>query len=384
MRAKLWFSQTRALPLDEGKKIVGETPRDRIAFGDPGAAGAGRRQGGKSEVYALAVEEEKARDEDGFPIRASDGLEPRACFMHVPKSAGISITSALEAALPPGSLAPYRIDYSVFCGFDDFESLRPEARRQVIANPQAAGALRGYDAVAGHFCLATLQSVAPTSAVCTVLREPRARLLSLYTYWRTAGAGDDFWAPYRIGATAWRPLAEFLSDARLAPAIDNQVCRLLLAGDPRFPKSAFMAKGDAETVAAAAIERLDELGFVGVLELGQSAWDGVGQIFGVNIEQQRTHVTGDLGRAAGDVDHVERSYSRCSGAAAGTHRGGCRRLRPRAGACRPRKERAKSGHRRGVCSAVGTAGGSLRSFRLERGPPRRHCGTAERSTSGPV
>ena len=175
----------------------------------------------------------------------------------------------------------------------------------MIANPQAAGALRGYDAVAGHFCLATLRSVAPTSAVCTVLREPRARLLSLYTYWRTAGAGDDFWAPYRIGATAWRPLAEFLSDARLAPAIDNQVCRLLLAGDPRFPKSAFMAKGDAETVAAAAIERLDELGFVGVLELGQSAWDGVGQIFGVNIEQQRTHVTGDLGRAAGDVDDVD-------------------------------------------------------------------------------
>lgn len=217
----------------------------------------------------------------------------------------MTITSALEAALPPGSLAPFRIDYSVFCGFDAFDSLSPEARAQVIASPDDAGALRGYDAVAGHFCLPTLRAVAPASAVCTVLREPRARLLSLYTYWRTAGAGDDFWAPYRIGVSAWRPVAEFLSDPRLAPAIDNGVCRMLLAGDPRLPTTGFVARQDVEVVAAAAIELLDALGFVGILELGQQAWEGVGHTFDVTLEPRRAHVTGELGSAASIVDDGE-------------------------------------------------------------------------------
>jgi hypothetical protein len=226
----------------------------------------------------------------------------QACLLHVPKCGGDAITSALEAALPPNSLAPLRLDTSIFCDFDDFDALRQEARAQLIARPGEVRALRNYRAIAGHFSLSTLRSVVPISAICTVLREPRARLLSLYTYWRTARTTDDFWAPYRVGANAWRPLTEFLSDARLAPATDNQVSRMLLADDPRLPRSSFAAESDVDAVARDAIALLDAFGFVGILELGEHAWRGVGEHFGVSLDQRQTNVTGELGSAASSGD----------------------------------------------------------------------------------
>ena len=217
------------------------------------------------------------------------------CFLHIPKSAGSSIHSALEAALSPGSLAPQRVDLSIFCDFEDFELMRPEARSQIAVNPPEVQSLARYRAVSGHFSLATLLQIADASSICTVLREPRARLLSLYMYWRTPG-NTEFWAPYSTTEYAQRPLWEFLSEPVLAPAIDNQVCRLLLYGDPRLPGSGFAAQSDVESIAADAIERLDALGFVGVLELGSNVWQGLARLFDVKLEPTKLNVTEELGR----------------------------------------------------------------------------------------
>jgi hypothetical protein len=227
----------------------------------------------------------------GAPVRADS--RP-TCFLHIPKSAGSSIHAALEAALPLGSLAPQRVDSSLFCDFDDFELLRPEARSQVAACPREVQALARYRAVSGHFSLTTLLRIADASSICTVLREPRARLLSLYMYWRTPGT-SDFWAPYPAADHAQRPLWEFLSEPLLAPAIDNQICRMLLYGDPRLPESEFAAPSDIEAIAADAIKRLDALGFVGVLELGDSVWQGLARLFDVKLSPTRLNVTEDLG-----------------------------------------------------------------------------------------
>lgn len=215
------------------------------------------------------------------------------CFLHIPKSAGLSIHSALEASLPPGSLAPQRVDSSLFCDFDDFELLRPEARAQIAANPRDVQSLRRYRAISGHFSLTTLLEITDASSVSTVLREPRARLLSLYMYWRTPDIGD-FWAPYNVTEYAHRPLSVFLSEPRLAPAVDNQVCRMLLHGDPRLPESGFAAPSDIQSIAADAIALLDELGFVGVLELGDRAWRGVARLFEVTLALSKVNVTGEL------------------------------------------------------------------------------------------
>jgi hypothetical protein len=216
------------------------------------------------------------------------------CFLHIPKSAGGSIHLALEEALSPGSLAPQRFDSSLFCDFDDFDSLRPEARSQVVTNSRELQSLGRYRAVSGHFSLTALLQIADASSISTVLREPRTRLLSLYMYWRTPNIGD-FWTPYRVTEYAQRPFSAFLSESRVAQTVDNQVCRMLLHPDSRLPESGFAAQSDIESIAADAIERLDALGFVGVLELGDSVWQGLARLFDVKLKPAKLNVTEELG-----------------------------------------------------------------------------------------
>lgn len=221
----------------------------------------------------------------------SGKLDSPTCFLHIPKSAGSSILASLEGVLPPGSMASCRCDTSIFCDFHDFELLRPEARANIAANLREVQALAKYRAVCGHFSLPTLLRITKASSIATILREPRARLLSLYTFWRTPGIGDPL-APYRVTEHAFRPLQEFLSEPRLAAAIDNQMCRMLLHGDSRLPEAGFAALSDIDAIVGEAIKRLDGLGFVGMLELGDMAWEGVGRLFGVTLKHSRVNVTG--------------------------------------------------------------------------------------------
>ncbi len=219
------------------------------------------------------------------------GATPK-CFMHIPKSGGSSIHAALEAALSPGSLAPQRFDTSLFCDFGDFHLMRPETRSRIVTSPEEVRSLGQYRAVSGHFSLPTLLQVADAPSIATVLREPRARLLSLYMFWRTPAVGE-LMLPYDADAHAQRPLWEFLSEPLLAPSIDNQVCRLLLHGDPRLPVSDFAAAADIESIAADAIERLDTLGFVGILDSGQDLWRGLARLFGVELTPLELNLTGE-------------------------------------------------------------------------------------------
>jgi hypothetical protein len=213
--------------------------------------------------------------------------------MHIPKSGGSSVHAALERALPAGSLAPRRMDMSIVADFHEFDRLRPEARDLLALEPGDVEELGRYRAVSGHFFLATLLRISDPASIATVLREPRARLLSLYMFWRVSGI-HDFWAPSRAGDHALRPLAEFLSEPRLAPVIDNQLCRMLMAEDARLSERGFAARADIESIAWDASERLDALGFVGVLELGDDLWKGLAEMFGVDLEPIRVNVTEDL------------------------------------------------------------------------------------------
>ena len=151
--------------------------------------------------------------------------------------------------------------------------------------------MRSYRAVSGHFSLSTLLQIAPASAIGTILREPRARLLSLYSYWRTPNVFDA-WLPYSLEEHALKPLDRFMAEPRVAAAVDNQVCRMLLGDDPRIPSDSFIAGHDIEAIASDAISQLDTLGFVGVLELGDTARQGLAQLFGVSLEPRMLNVTG--------------------------------------------------------------------------------------------
>jgi hypothetical protein len=214
------------------------------------------------------------------------------CFLHVPKTAGTSISQALKAALGVDALSPRRMEASHFCCFDAFDRLPPQVRDQIAATDAEVRALGGFRVIAGHFMLPTLRRFAPPARVATALREPRARLLSHYVYLRTVVPLRTLWGAYGIHRKAEGSLADFLADASAATLIDNKVCRMLLGDDPRIRDGVFIADEDLESIAQAALERLEELGFVGLMEDRDAMWRGLSDHFGAELRPVRLNVTG--------------------------------------------------------------------------------------------
>jgi hypothetical protein len=99
------------------------------------------------------------------------------------------------------------------------------------------------------------------------------------------------WRAYPALDHALRPLDEFLTERLVAAATDNLVCRMLLGSDPRIPRTDFIASSDVDAVALGAIARLDTLGYVGVLELGDVMWHGLSRFFGVSLAPTRLNTT---------------------------------------------------------------------------------------------
>lgn len=230
---------------------------------------------------------------------AGGTVSPPLCFLHVPKSAGTSLHESLQAAFPDGSVAPRRMDTSMFCGFSEFGGLDERVRSMVAVDRAEVSELAAYRVVSGHFSLPTLLRLAPAGNVATVLREPRARMLSGYMFLRLTSMAD-YWGPY--GSEVLGPLAGPIgsgsSDPRLAPHTDNVACRLILDGDPRIPARDFIAPEDVDAVAEAALDRVDRLGSVTILEV-DDVWARMSDFFDVPLEPVRAHVTGTLDVAEG-------------------------------------------------------------------------------------
>jgi hypothetical protein len=212
--------------------------------------------------------------------------------MHVPKSGGTSIHVALNHALPSGTISPKRQDAALAGGFNEFDLLDPQIRATIVVRDDEIAGLAAYPVVSGHFALSTLRRVTSVSAVATVLREPRARVLSQYAFWRLLPPGDRYlWRGYPFLDHALRPLDEFLAEPLVAIATDNLVCRMLLSDDERVPKAGFIADSDIGAVALSAIDELEMLGYVGVLELGDSMWEGLSGFFGAPLAPARINTT---------------------------------------------------------------------------------------------
>jgi hypothetical protein len=212
-------------------------------------------------------------------------------FLHIPKSAGTSITTALEACLPEGSVSPKRQDTELLCGFTALDRIAPAAREILVTCPEEIVALAEYPVVSGHFSLATLAQVSAPERIATVLRDPRARLLSHYSYWRYSSGLREMWRGYPPMLEALRPLEDFLAEPHIAQATDNLVCRLLLPGDPRIPPQDFIPEHDVQAVAADAIAVLATFGYVGVVEQPGAMWSGLSAFFGVKLERRHDNTT---------------------------------------------------------------------------------------------
>jgi hypothetical protein len=122
--------------------------------------------------------------------------------------------------------------------------------------------------IAGHFARQTIESRFPGSNLITILREPRARLLSHWFY--LGNYTDDVLALYgdwgQTMALARCSLAKFISAPAIACHTDNLMTRMLLWPHDRIPPAGFIAPQDDTMLIAAARAAIDRFRFTDVLE----------------------------------------------------------------------------------------------------------------------
>ena len=97
---------------------------------------------------------------------------PRLVFVHIEKCAGTTLRMMLETQFSPSRICPERFD-----GLGNW----------------TINELASYDLFAGHFNLSVTRSIPGRVRVITMLREPKARLISLFHFWKShlPDAGRD-------------------------------------------------------------------------------------------------------------------------------------------------------------------------------------------------
>lgn len=217
-------------------------------------------------------------------------MRRRFAYLHIPKVAGSSVSSALAAAAPDARRAPYLLDRSLFGGFDRFDMVNPTNAASVW--DPSCGGLELHDVAVGHFSLPSLLTGFELSDVAMMLREPRARLLSHYSFWRGWDSPThDGWAPYVASRRAveldWNG---FLRDPSIAAQTDNVAVRMLLGAHPDIPLDNFIAASAIDGLAAEALERQLALGHVDAIEQ-PGCWDRLAQWLGASLDIERVNVT---------------------------------------------------------------------------------------------
>lgn len=88
----------------------------------------------------------------------------KVVFLHIPKTGGTSLHEFLLTKFPKERVCPER-----------FNRLEGYAREQ----------LAGYEFFSGHFTAKSIDQIDGPKKVLTFLREPKARVLSLYYFWKS-------------------------------------------------------------------------------------------------------------------------------------------------------------------------------------------------------
>jgi hypothetical protein len=209
------------------------------------------------KVPALATDESD-------PQPSFDATRPLA-FMHIPKTSGVALVSALEGALNQGT-ATKGFDFCLFGTFRDFETMTPAEQQRIHASP--ASLSPGSTLIAGHFSFSTLRQAFPRAQMTTVLREPSSRLLSHWLFWRQQS--DAALTPLGRWADFVRhsrePLARFLAEPTIACQTDNLALRMLLWPHPLIHGDRFIEPTHDEQLFMEAETRLRTFDFVDILE----------------------------------------------------------------------------------------------------------------------
>jgi hypothetical protein len=206
-----------------------------------------------------------------------DPARPLA-LMHIPKTSGTALTGGLAGAVQPRRVVG-GFDRCLFGAFDRFDTIHPDIRRGIYASPTEVP--RDGDFIAGHLAFSTLSASYPGAQLVTFLREPRARLLSHWVYWRTQEPDHtSLWGEWENLVLAGRDSLEtFLDRPDVAAQTDNLSLRMLLWPHPKLPDADFIAERDDEVLLGEAFIRLRHLAYADVIENPRlvenlSAWCG--------------------------------------------------------------------------------------------------------------
>lgn len=196
---------------------------------------------------------------------------PRLVFLHHPRTGGTSLHASFAAAFRPEEICPER-----FARLHEHE-------------PAALARWRFFS---GHFRHDQFWAIAPPRLLVTVLREPRARILSLWRYWRgldPALVAAHGLAGPRLAQALSLPAFLRCDHPEVRLAIDNAMaCHLagdaMPLGGGRFGR--FTDRGATPLAPEALLERAQRMLF---------RYDVVG--FTEALEPVRARVAALLGRA---------------------------------------------------------------------------------------
>lgn len=172
-------------------------------------------------------------------------------FLHIEKCAGSALVAWLARQFHPEQVNfdPHR---------DLPSHLFTRLGRGRIAQPL----------IWGHYDIPTVQRMDPERAVLTILREPRARLVSLYHYWRSVDPSKfDPEISFAVGYAHRLSLEDFLNheDPCLTDNIDNVYVRRL-TGFYAYSDSPDRLKTAPQEALGEATEILKKLFYVGITE----------------------------------------------------------------------------------------------------------------------
>jgi hypothetical protein len=198
----------------------------------------------------------------GNPMRCWHG--PAVSFLHFERTGGTSLAAALTDRFHPLQIAAAH-------------------RAEDIDNPTVK--LEERKLVWGHYDLPTLRRLSPDRRIITVLRNPAARILSLYYFWRSIHPSQlDELADSRVMEAHKLDLLGFLQSNHLPvrDSIDNIYVRRLTglygSGTPEDP-----LERDPESALACACDALGHFAFVGICEHMADAFRGIKDVLGVNL-----------------------------------------------------------------------------------------------------
>lgn len=213
-------------------------------------------------------------------------MRERLAYLHLPKAAGTSIRAALSAYYDADDTVPWSFDRHMF---GDFDRLDVVDRPVFLGDPTE---FRRYRYMEGHWSLPTILAGFDAADVACILREPRSRFLSQYTFWRSWG--DDqhaVWAPFDTSLLSRRPLSEYASSEQAACISDNLATRLILGPHSLIPPDGPIRPEHIDTVARHACTQLDRLGFVDVIERGEATYVALEEWFGSPLSRERLNET---------------------------------------------------------------------------------------------